>query len=76
MRSGLEPQLYEIRVRGHLRGDWTGWFDGFRLRRDAGGVTVLSGLVVDQAALHGLVAKLRDLNLELISLNPVEGGHS
>ena len=66
-------RVYEIRVRGYLGADWEDWFEGLRLCQEPGGVTVLCGVVVDQAALHGLLGKLRDLNLELISLKAKEG---
>lgn len=61
------PQ-YEIRVAGHLAAHWSSWFDGLTLHTDADGVTVLRGPVVDQAALHGLLQKLRDVGIPLISL--------
>jgi hypothetical protein len=62
-----DAQRYEIRVRGHLDQRWTGWFDGMSLSRPGDGSTVIAG-VVDQAALHGLLRRLRDLGLPLISL--------
>ena len=61
------PQ-YEIRVNGHLDSRWVAWFDGLSLTTGVEGVTVISGPVVDQAALHGLLAKLRDLGIPLVSL--------
>ncbi len=59
---------YEIRVEGELPGDWSDWFEGFDVRSDQSGMTVLSGCLADQAALHGILAKIRDLNLRLISV--------
>jgi hypothetical protein len=59
---------YEIRVGGHLGSRWAAWFDGLDLTNAAGGTTVISGPVVDQAALHGLLAKLRDLGVPLVSV--------
>ena len=60
---------YEIRVEGHLdRSRWSRWFDGMEVRPAEDGTTVLSGLVADQAALHGLLAKVRDLGLPLINV--------
>jgi hypothetical protein len=59
---------YEIRLQGHLDARWTKWFDGLN------GDTLLSGPVVDQAALHGLLKKVRDLGLPLVSVSPVEPG--
>jgi hypothetical protein len=61
---------YEIRVRGVLDPRWSGWFDGLELRGEPGGVTVIAGEVADQAALHGLLAKARDLGLPLLSVTP------
>jgi hypothetical protein len=61
------PQ-YEIRVKGHLGSRWTAWFDGLSLTTEDGGTTVLRGPVADQAALHGLLQKLRDLGIPLVSL--------
>ena len=59
---------YEVRVRGHLGSQWTAWFDGLRLTTEDDGITVIRGPVVDQAALHGLLQKLRDVGIPLISL--------
>jgi hypothetical protein len=66
------PQYYEIRLKGHLETRWVKWFDGLTIRLDENGNTLLSGLVVDQAALHGLLKKVRDLGLPLLSVNPVQ----
>ena len=60
--------VYQIRVEGHLDGRWSDWFDDLRLAHHSDGTTSLSGPVGDQAALHGLLAKVRDLNLTLISV--------
>jgi hypothetical protein len=59
---------YEIRVKGVLGSGWSAWFDGLRVTSDEAGQTVIAGLVVDQAALHGLLAKVRDLGLELLEV--------
>jgi hypothetical protein len=64
------PQ-YEIRVKGHLGHRWAAWFDGLSLTPLDDGTTVISGPVVDQAALHGLLHKLRDVGIPLISLTPL-----
>ncbi len=64
------PQ-YEIRVAGHLGARWAAWFDGLILTDEDDGTTVLCGPVVDQAALHGLLQKLRDAGIPLLSLTPV-----
>jgi hypothetical protein len=62
---------YEIRVYGVLDQRWSDWFDGLQLSGEPGGVTVIAGEVADQAALHGLLAKVRDLNLPLLSVHRV-----
>ena len=59
---------YEIRVRGALDGGWSAWFEGLRVTSDQHGQTTIAGPVVDQAALHGLLAKVRDLGLELLEV--------
>jgi hypothetical protein len=63
-----EPGLYEIRIKGHLDNRWADWFDGLTLTREDNGDTLLTGPVVDQAALHGLLRKVRDLGLPLVSV--------
>lgn len=60
---------YEIRLRGHLDSSWRDWFDGFTLTHGVDGSTTLTGPVTDQAALHGLLRRVGDLGLTLISLN-------
>ena len=62
---------YEIRVKGHLSERWTAWFDGLSLSLDDDGTTVIAGPVADQAALHGLLQKLRDVGIPIIALNMV-----
>jgi hypothetical protein len=59
---------YEIRLKGHLDARWAAWFDGLILTRDRDGTTVIRGPVVDQAALHGLLQKVRDIGLPLVSV--------
>lgn len=66
------PVQYEIVIDGHLSSRWAAWFDGFTIANEADGTTVLRGLVVDQAALHGLLQRLRDLGIPLISLTPLD----
>jgi hypothetical protein len=66
------PLRYEIRVQGHLHSRWSAWFDGLDLDQESGGVTVIHGPVVDQAALHGLLHKLRDVGLPLLSVSQVD----
>lgn len=63
---------YEIRVQGHLDARWAAWFDGLRVITQEDGTTALRGPVADQAALHGLLQKLRDLGLPLISVSPLD----
>ena len=65
------PGRYEIRLKGHLGSRWTAWFDGLTLTHDSDGTTVIHGLVADQAALHGLLQKVRDLGLPLVSVTQV-----
>jgi hypothetical protein len=67
-----EPGLYEIRLRGHLDDRWAAWFDGLTITRQDNGNTRLTGAVVDQAALHGLLRKVRDLGLPLIAVIQVD----
>lgn len=63
--------IYQIRIKGHLDSQWTVWFAGLAVT-SANGDTLLTGPVVDNAALHGLLKKVRDLGLTLLSVNPVE----
>ena len=65
---------YEIRLKGHLEARWSAWFDGLSLTRENDGTTILSGSVVDQAALHGLLQKVRDLGLPLLSVTCIDPG--
>ena len=69
-----EPIYYEIRVAGVLDGRWSAWFDGLEVTGDSSGATTIAGPVIDQAALHGLLAKVRDLGLELLSVRPIDPG--
>jgi hypothetical protein len=62
---------YELRVRGHLEARWAAWFDGLTLTRYSDGTTVLAGPVPDQAALHGLLQKIRDVGLPLVSVTSI-----
>jgi hypothetical protein len=63
---------YEIRLTGHLDARWSAWFDGLSLTRESDGTTIVHGFVADQAALHGLLAKVRDLGLPLLSVTRCE----
>jgi hypothetical protein len=63
---------YELRIAGHLDGRWSAWFGGLTLRCEDDGTTTLRGAVADQAELHGLLAKVRDLGATLVSVTTVE----
>ena len=64
-----QPVVYQIRIKGHLGPQWTEWFEGMAVTWEENGDTLLTGPVIDQAALHGLIKKVRDLGMELISVN-------
>ena len=64
--------IYQIRIEGHLDDQWTGWFGGMTITQEENGDTLLTGPVADQAALFGLLKKVRDLGMPLVSLNRVE----
>ena len=67
-----QPMVYQIRIKGHLGRQWTGWFGGLTITLEEDGDTLLTGTVIDQAALHGLLKKVRDLGMPLLSVNSVE----
>jgi hypothetical protein len=71
-----EPASYELRVEGHLDEHWSTWFGGMTLIREEDGTTTLRGVVTDQAELHGLLAKVRDLGTTLISVNTTDTADS
>lgn len=62
------PRIYEIRVEGHLAERWSDWFEGLAIRQDPDGETVLAGLLIDQSALFGVLTRIHDLNLVLVSV--------
>ena len=64
-----QPCVYEIRVEGHLAQRWSDWFEGLTVHTDSGGETTLTGWLADQAALFGVLAKIHNLNLVLISVS-------
>ena len=64
--------VYQIRLKEQLDQHWSSWLGGLRVIHEANGETVLTGEVIDQAALHGLLSKVRDLHLTLISVSPLE----
>jgi hypothetical protein len=67
-----QPMVYQIRIQGHLGRQWTDWFEGLTITLEDNGDTLVSGPVVDDAALHGLLKKVRDLGMPLLSVNRVE----
>jgi hypothetical protein len=66
-----QPRVYQIRIKGHLGRQWTNWFEGLIISLEADGNTLLTGTVIDQAALHGLLKKVRDLGMPLLSVNRI-----
>jgi len=66
-----DPEHYEICIKGHLADRWVDWFEGLTITLEDSGLTILTGLVVDQAALHGLLRKIHDLGIPLLSVNRV-----
>lgn len=70
-----QSMIYEIRLRGHLSPQWEDWFDGLSITLKDNGETLLTGPVPDQAALHGLLRKVRDLGMPLLSLHCIENTH-
>src|SRR3989442_1162537 len=71
-----QPLVYQIRIKGHLGRQWTGWFGGLTLTLEDNGETLLTGPVVDQAALHGVLRKVRDVGLPLLSVVCVKPGQA
>ncbi len=71
-----QPIVYQIRIRGHLGREWTDWFEGLTITPQEDGETLLTGPLVDQAALYGLLKRVRDLGIPLLSVSPVERGQA
>ena len=83
MSNELEPKptpgqtgIYQIRIKGHLGSQWRDWFEGLTITLEEDGDTLLTGPVIDQAALHGLLKKVRDLGMPLVSVGPIEHGRA
>jgi hypothetical protein len=70
-RDAGKPSIYQIRVKGQLGPQWMDWFDGLSIKLEENGNTLMIGSVVDQAALHGILKKVRDLGMPLLSVNTV-----
>ena len=71
-----QPMVYQITIKGHLGRQWTDWFGGLTITLEENGDTLLTGPVVDQAALHGLLKKVRDLGMPLLSVMRVKPGQA
>ena len=71
-----QSMVYQIRLKGHLGRQWTGWFEGLTITLEDNGDTLLAGPVVDQAALHGLLRKVRDLGMPLLAVICVNAGQA
>jgi hypothetical protein len=71
-----QPMVYQIRIKGHLGRQWTDWFGSVTITLEDNGNTLLTGPVVDQAALHGLLRRVRDLGMPLLSVNCVKPGQA
>jgi len=70
-----QPTVYQIRIKGHLSDQWVGWFESLTITLVENGDTLLTGPIADQAALFGLLRRVRDLGMQLISVNRVETGN-
>jgi hypothetical protein len=76
LQNNLSGKNYEIKLKGHLNESWSDWFDGMTFTHESDGTTTLRGKIVDQSALFGLLKKIRDLVLPLISVNQVDPDQS
>ena len=66
--------IYELKLKGHINENWADWFDGMTFTHESDGTTILMGEIIDQAALYGLLKKIRDLGISLISVNLLNPG--
>ncbi len=71
-----QPMVYQIRIKGHLGREWADWFSGLAITALDNGETLLTGPVVDQAALHGLLKKVRNVGMPLLSVSPIKPGQT
>jgi len=71
-----QPAVYQIRIKGHLGCQWAAWFEQMTMKDEANGETTLTGPVIDQAAMHGVLKKIRDLGLPLVSVIPLQSDNS
>ncbi len=71
-----QPRVYQIRIEGHLGREWTDWFEGLAITLEDNGDTLVTGPVIDQAALHGLLKKVRDLGMPLVSVIRLKPGRA
>lgn len=71
-KSEAQPRVYQIRLKGHLDRQWTGWFGEMTITLEGNGATLLTGPVADQAALFGLLRKVRDVGLPLLAVNCID----
>ena len=71
-----QPLVYQFKMNGYLDDQWSDWFDGLTITHEENGETILTGPVIDQPALHGILKKVRDLGIPLISVNRVESDQS
>jgi len=76
IRDTDQPIVYQIRITGHLGREWADWFEGLAITLEDNGDTLLSGPLVDQAALHGVLKKVRDLGMPLVSVTRVRSGET
>lgn len=70
-----QPMVYQIRIRGHLGPQWMNWFEGCTIQLEEGGDTLLTSEVADQAALHGILKRVRDSGMPLLSVNSMDANH-